>query len=77
MLTHAHQHRLLMSSWYLPSEFPQRVAIMYCGNTIANGFGGLLAAGVLGGMDGLQGLAGWRYVSFSWKRLALFLIIAR
>lgn len=52
-----------MSSWYLPSQFPQRVAIMYCGNTIANGFGGLLAAGVLGGMDGLLGRAGWRLVT--------------
>lgn len=33
---------------------------MYCGNTIANGFGGMLAAGILGGLDGAAGLAGWR-----------------
>lgn len=35
---------------------------MYCGNTIANGFGGMLAAGILSGLDGAGGLAGWRYV---------------
>lgn len=35
---------------------------MYCGNSIANGFGGILAAGVLSGLDGAHGLAGWRYV---------------
>lgn len=37
---------------------------MYCGNTIANGFGGLLAAGILSGLDGASGLAGWRYISY-------------
>ena len=35
---------------------------MYCGNSIANGFGGILAAGVLSGLEGAHGLAGWRCV---------------
>lgn len=35
---------------------------MYCGNTVANGFGGVLAAGVLSGLEGVGGLAGWRYI---------------
>ncbi|TKA82447.1 hypothetical protein B0A49_00046 [Cryomyces minteri] len=30
--------------------------------TIANGFGGVLAAGVLSGLDGAKGLAGWRWL---------------
>ncbi|MCJ1295083.1 hypothetical protein MMC34_006644 [Xylographa carneopallida] len=51
---------LLISSWYKPSEIAPRVAIMYCGNTVANGFGGMLAAGVLSGLDGSAGIAGWR-----------------
>jgi hypothetical protein len=38
---------------------------MYCGNTIANGFGGMLAAGILSGLDGASGLAGWRYVAYT------------
>ena len=35
---------------------------MYCGNTIANGFGGVLAAGVLSGLDGAHGIQGWRWL---------------
>ncbi|KAJ5895816.1 uncharacterized protein N7473_005215 [Penicillium subrubescens] len=53
---------LLISSWYKPQEIAPRVAVMYCGNTIANGFGGMLAAGILSGLDGASGLAGWRWL---------------
>ncbi|KAJ5664679.1 MFS general substrate transporter [Penicillium macrosclerotiorum] len=53
---------LLVSSWYKPQEIAPRVAVLYCGNTIANGFGGLLAAGILDGLDGASGLAGWRWL---------------
>ncbi|KAJ5312086.1 hypothetical protein PENANT_c011G00029 [Penicillium antarcticum] len=53
---------LLISSWYKPSEIAVRVAIVYCGNTVANGFGGLLAAGIITGLDGKGGLAGWRWL---------------
>lgn len=49
-----------MSSWYKASELAVRVAIVYCGNTVANGFGGMLAAGILSGLNGKGGLAGWR-----------------
>lgn len=51
---------LLVSSWYKPQEIAPRVAVLYCGNTIANGFGGLIAAGILSGMQGAGGLDGWR-----------------
>ncbi|KAE8361147.1 major facilitator superfamily domain-containing protein [Aspergillus caelatus] len=53
---------LLMSSWYKASEIAVRVAIVYCGNTVANGFGGMLAAGILSGLNGKGGLAGWRWL---------------
>ncbi|KAB8214648.1 major facilitator superfamily domain-containing protein [Aspergillus novoparasiticus] len=53
---------LLMSSWYKACELAVRVAIVYCGNTVANGFGGMLAAGILSGLDGKGGLAGWRWL---------------
>jgi hypothetical protein len=58
-------NRLLISSWYKPSEIAVRVALVYCGNTIANGFGGLIAAGILSGLDGKGGLAGWRSANLS------------
>ncbi|KAH8426386.1 uncharacterized protein LDX57_004124 [Aspergillus melleus] len=53
---------LLISSWYKPSEIAVRVAIVYCGNTIANGFGGMLAAGIMSGLDGKGNLEGWRWL---------------
>ncbi|KAK5789705.1 hypothetical protein VI817_008828 [Penicillium citrinum] len=53
---------LLVSSWYKPQEIAPRVAVLYCGNTIANGFGGLIAAGILSGMQGAGGLDGWRWL---------------
>ncbi|RDW66652.1 putative major facilitator superfamily permease-4 [Coleophoma crateriformis] len=53
---------LLISSWYKPSEIAPRVALMYCGNTVANGFGGALAAGILSGLDGAHGVEGWRWL---------------
>ncbi|KAE8148869.1 MFS general substrate transporter [Aspergillus avenaceus] len=53
---------LLMSSWYKASELAVRVAIVYCGNTIANGFGGMIAAGILSGLEGKGGLRGWQWL---------------
>jgi hypothetical protein len=34
----------------------------YAGSSIANMFGGLLAAGVLGNLEGAHGIAGWRWL---------------
>ncbi|PYH72084.1 pantothenate transporter [Aspergillus vadensis CBS 113365] len=53
---------LLISSWYKPSEIAVRVAVVYCGNTIANGFGSMFAAGVMSGLNGKGGLEGWRWL---------------
>jgi MFS transporter, ACS family, DAL5 transporter family protein len=41
-------------------ELGLRTAILYCGNLMSNAFGGLLAAGILKGMDGILGQAAWR-----------------
>lgn len=40
----------------------QRIAWFYSGNALANMFGGLLAAGILGNLDGDLGLASWRWL---------------
>ncbi|KAK6437773.1 hypothetical protein LTR95_006028 [Oleoguttula sp. CCFEE 5521] len=52
----------LMSSWYTRAELTQRISWFYSGNALANMFGGLLGAGILGGLDGAQGIAGWRWL---------------
>lgn len=52
----------LMSSWYTRAELVQRIAWFYSGNALANMFGGLLAAGILGNLDGDLGLASWRWL---------------
>jgi hypothetical protein len=43
------------------TEVAARIAGLYCAQILATGFSGLIAAGVFAGMDGLRGLAGWRW----------------
>ncbi|KAM5341437.1 hypothetical protein ACJ41O_014468 [Fusarium nematophilum] len=52
----------LMSSWYTRAELVRRIAWLYAGNALANMFGGLLGAAILGGLEGSQGIAGWRWL---------------
>jgi len=52
----------LMSSWYTRAELTRRISWFYSGNALANMFGGLLGAGILGNLDGAHGLAGWRWL---------------
>ncbi|GKT48628.1 putative transporter [Colletotrichum spaethianum] len=52
----------LMSSWYTRAELTRRIAYLYAGNALANMFGGLLGAGILSGLEGDLGIAGWRWL---------------
>ncbi|KAL8403429.1 hypothetical protein RB594_008619 [Gaeumannomyces avenae] len=52
----------LMSSWYTHAELTRRMAWLYSGNALANMFGGLLGAAILGGLEGAHGIAGWRWL---------------
>lgn len=51
-----------MSSWYTRAELTRRISWFYSGNALANMFGGLLGAAILGNLDGDMGLAGWRWL---------------
>lgn len=51
----------LLSSWYTRRELSSRIAWLYSGVALANMFGGIMGAGILGNMDGDLGLAGWRW----------------
>ena len=53
---------MLMSSWYTRNELALRISWFYSGNALANMFGGLIAAGVLGNLDGAHGISGWRWL---------------
>lgn len=48
-----------LSSWYTKKELPSRIAIFYSGYTLASAFGGLIAAGIISGMEGTGGYASW------------------
>lgn len=50
------------SSWYTRQELSHRIAWFYAGSSLANAFGGLIGAGVLGNLNGAHGIAGWRWL---------------
>lgn len=52
----------LTPSFYTRNELALRIAIMYSGNSLSNGFGSILAAAIISGMKGKGGLAGWRWL---------------
>jgi len=51
----------LLSKWYTKKELGLRNAILFCGNLLSNAFGGLLAVGILDGMQDKLGHAAWRW----------------
>jgi len=51
---------ILNSLPMLRKELGLRTSIFYCGNLISNAFGGLMAAGILNGMQNKLGQAAWR-----------------
>ncbi|KAK0450164.1 MFS general substrate transporter [Armillaria borealis] len=52
----------LLSSWYTKKELAFRSAILFSGLLISNAFGSLMAAGILGGMEGVRGIRAWRWL---------------
>lgn len=50
-----------LSCWYKRSEFGVRAAVFFSAAAIAGSFGGLLAAAIQT-MDGMAGMAGWRWI---------------
>ncbi|KAG2177270.1 hypothetical protein INT43_007927 [Umbelopsis isabellina] len=53
---------LILSFWYRREELSSRLAVYLGSSTLAGAFGGALAYGVLGNLDGAQGLAAWRWL---------------
>ncbi|GJC91475.1 pantothenate transporter liz1 [Colletotrichum higginsianum] len=51
-----------LSSWYVRKELGLRTGLFYTGSMLSGAFSGLLAAGILSGMDGTLGLLAWRWI---------------
>ncbi|KAI1616636.1 phthalate transporter [Exophiala viscosa] len=51
----------LLSTWYPRFDLQKRNALFYLIGSMAGGFGGILAYGLMQ-MDGLAGLSGWRWI---------------
>ncbi|TLD28587.1 hypothetical protein PspLS_04056 [Pyricularia sp. CBS 133598] len=52
----------LLTCWYPRRELALRISIFLTGLPIATAFSGLIAAGVLGGLEGARGIAGWQWL---------------
>ena len=51
-----------LSCWYTRKELGFRTSILYSGALISGAFSGLIAAGVVSGMDYARGLRAWRWL---------------
>lgn len=65
----------LMSVWYTRAELNKRFAFFYAGPALSNMFGGLLAAGVLEKLEGVNGLAGWRWLFIIECAMTIFIAL--
>ncbi|KAG2122964.1 major facilitator superfamily domain-containing protein [Suillus cothurnatus] len=62
----------LLSRWYTRKELAVRSAWFYCGLLISNAFGSLIAAGILARMQGVLGLAAWRWLFYIEGAITMF-----
>ncbi|KAL4994663.1 major facilitator superfamily domain-containing protein [Aspergillus recurvatus] len=53
---------LVISSWYKKSEQSKRFAVYISAAILSGAFGGLIAGGIVGGLDGAHGMEGWRWL---------------
>lgn len=52
----------LLSCFYTRKELALRTALLYSGSLISGAFAGLIASGIIDGMDGAAGLSAWRWL---------------
>ncbi|GAA5865780.1 hypothetical protein JCM3774_003089 [Rhodotorula dairenensis] len=66
---------LLLASWYKKNELGKRITLLYCGSLISNAFGPLIAAGILGTMEGKGGVRAWQWLFYIEGALTMFFAI--
>lgn len=52
----------LLSIFYTRKELATRIAVMYTGQVLSTGCSGLIAAACFSTLDGVHGIAGWRWL---------------
>lgn len=52
----------LLGCWYAPDEISSRVCLFFCGQLLGGVTSGLLQARIFRSLDGVHGLAGWRWM---------------
>ncbi|KAJ7764290.1 MFS general substrate transporter [Mycena metata] len=65
----------LLSSWYRKAELAKRMAYFYSAAILSGAFGGLLAGGVITGLEGKMGIRGWRWLFIIEGALTMFFSI--
>ncbi|KAJ5762854.1 major facilitator superfamily domain-containing protein [Penicillium manginii] len=53
---------LLLSSWYKQTEQSKRFGVFISAAVLSGAFGGLIAAGIVEGLEGAHGIRGWRWL---------------
>ena len=52
----------ILGCWYAPDELSSRVCLFFCGNLLGTVTSGLLQARIYKSLNGVHGLAGWRWM---------------
>ncbi|KAI0474031.1 major facilitator superfamily domain-containing protein [Xylariaceae sp. FL0804] len=73
---------LLLSSWYKRDEQAKRFAVYISAAILSGAFGGLIAGAITDGLDGVHGIAGWRWLfivegaaTAGWSLVASFILL--
>jgi MFS family permease len=65
----------VLATFYTRKELATRISILYTGNILATAFAGLIALGIFQ-MDGVKGIAGWRWLFILQGAVTLVIAIA-
>lgn len=72
---------MLLSSWYKKAEQSRRFAVYISAAILSGAFGGLLGGAITDGLDGVHGIAGWRWLfivegaaTAGWSAIAFFIL---
>ncbi|PPJ55828.1 hypothetical protein CBER1_01610 [Cercospora berteroae] len=73
---------LLLSSWYKKNEQSRRFSVFISAAVLSGAFGGIIAGGITGGLEGRYGIRGWRWLfivegvaTVGWAIVSYFILL--